>query len=133
MQSLGTFHITPWLSAVNSSDSRAPYNDSHASCLAIKEARKEGKPTVGIRSRNLREQPLWKFRQCLRTTGFNQPGSPLIITVYTAQTHLHPELHGHTQPLPGPGPAPRGRLSTASVARAAEVPAAPWPSPSEPD
>lgn len=118
-------HIMQWLSTVNSLDNRALYNDIHTTCLAIKEARKEGKPTVGIHSYNLRDQPLWKFRQCLHTTGFNQPGSPLTITVYIAQCHLHPELHWHLQSLSGPGSAPVGRLSTASIARAAEVPGAP--------
>lgn len=124
MQSLGTSHITQGLSTVNSSDSRALCNDVHATCLAIKEARKEGKPAVGICSCNLREQPLWKFRRCLHTTGFKQTGSPLIMTVYIAQWHLHPELHWHRQSPSGPGPAPRGRLSTATITRAAKVPGA---------
>lgn len=98
--------------------------DICAACLAIKEAGKEGKPTVGICSCSLREQPLWKFRQCLHTTGFNRAGSSLIITVYMAVSSPSRTPPMATFPS-SPSPAPVGRLSAVSITRAVEVPAAP--------
>lgn len=53
--------------AFDSSENRALYDNIHAICLAIKEARKERKLTGGICSPNLEVQPLQKTTQHLHS------------------------------------------------------------------
>lgn len=91
--------------AFDSSDNRALYNDIHATCLPVKEDRKERKPTAGICSPHLKEQPLQKIRQHFTHQRIQPDRLPLRTTIYRPQCHLQPKLHWHLQSLSSPGVA----------------------------